>query len=108
MAPESGIGGGAAGLWYRVQAVSADGLGGSADSDYASVLPAALNAARLRRPFIVGWLSRGGGAPLELVTNAGALPAPRSAAGLPAEVAGGIDQPAGETAPGEDLLFPWG
>ncbi len=80
MAAESGIGGGAAGLWYRVQAVSQRSLGGGADGDYASVLPAALNAARHRLPFIAGWLSLGGGAPLELVTNAGPLPAP----GLPA------------------------
>jgi hypothetical protein len=80
MGAESGIGSGAAGLWYRVHAVSAHGLGGTADSDYASVLPSVLNAGRQRRPFIAGWLSRGGGAPLELVTNAGPLPAP----GLPA------------------------
>jgi hypothetical protein len=85
----SGIGGGAAGQWYRVQAVSADCLGGSADRDYASVLPAVLNAARHRRPFIAGWLSRGGGAPLELITNAGPLPAPGSGAG-------------------PEMLFPWG
>ncbi len=74
MGATSGIGGGAAAQWYRVQSVSAACLGGSADRDYASVLPAALNAARHRRPFIAGWLSRGGGAPLELITNAGPLP----------------------------------
>ncbi len=74
MALTSGIGGGAAGLWYRVLAVSAGCLGGSADADYASVLPAVLSAGRHRRPFIAGWLSRGGGAPLELITNAGPLP----------------------------------
>ena len=71
MGETPGIGGRAAGLWYRVQAVGPSSLGGSAESDYASVLPAALNAARHRRPFIAGWLSRGGGAPLELITNAG-------------------------------------
>jgi uncharacterized protein len=49
---------------------------GSAERDYASVLPAALNAAMHRRPFVAGWLSRGGGAPLELITNAGPLPEP--------------------------------
>ena len=75
MGVTSGIGGGAAGLWYRVQAVSAACLGGTAESDYASVLPAALNAARHRRPFIAGWLSRGSGAPLEMITNARPLPA---------------------------------
>jgi uncharacterized protein len=72
-----GIGSGAAGPWYRVQAILADGRqGASAERDYASVLPAVLNAAMHRRPFIAGWLSRGGGAPLELITNAGPLPEP--------------------------------
>jgi uncharacterized protein len=52
------------------------GRGGSAEQDYASVLPAVLNAAMYRRPFVAGWLSRGGGAPLELITNAGPLPEP--------------------------------
>src|ERR1700758_4466383 len=72
----SGIGGSAGALWYRVLAVNARGSGGTAASDYASVLPAALHAARHRRPFIAGWLSRGGGAPLELITTAGPLPEP--------------------------------
>jgi uncharacterized protein len=73
----SGISGGAVGPWYRVQAIMADGRqAGSAERDYASVLPAALNAAMHRRPFVAGWLSRGGGAPLELITNAGPLPEP--------------------------------
>jgi uncharacterized protein len=77
MGATSGIGGGAAGPWYRVQAIMADGRhGGSAERDYASVLPAVLNAALHRRPFVSGWLSRGGGAPLELITNAGPLPEP--------------------------------
>jgi uncharacterized protein len=79
MAGTARIGEGATGPWYRVQAISASSLGGSADRDYASVLPAALNAAAHRRPFIAGWLSRGGGAPLELITNAGPLPAPAAA-----------------------------
>jgi len=52
------------------------GRGGGAEQDYASVLPAVLNAAMYRRPFVAGWLSRGGGAPLELITNAGPLPEP--------------------------------
>src|ERR1700728_1264311 len=77
MGATSGIGSGAAGPWYRVQAILADGRqGASAERDYASVLPAVLNAAMHRRPFIAGWLSRGGGAPLELITNAGPLPEP--------------------------------
>ena len=57
MGESSGIGGSAAGLWYRVVAVNAGSHGGGAAGDYASVLPAALNAARHRRPFIAGWLS---------------------------------------------------
>src|SRR5580658_1195055 len=77
MGATSGIGSGAAGPWYRVQAILADGRqGASAERDYASVLPAVLNAAMHRRPFVAGWLSRGGGAPLELITNAGPLPEP--------------------------------
>src|SRR5258708_22249664 len=77
MGATSGIGGGAAGPWYRVQAMTADGRrGATAERDYASVLPAVLNAALHRRPFVAGWLSRGGGAPLELITNAGPLPEP--------------------------------
>jgi hypothetical protein len=88
-AATSGISGGAAGQWYRVHAISAACLGGTADRDYASVLPAVLNAARNRRPFIAGWLSRGGGAPLELITNAGPLPAAGSGAAT-------------------EMLFPWG
>src|SRR5215469_5149303 len=74
MGPTSGINGGAAGQWYRVQALSSDAVGGSPHVDYAAILPAALNSVRHRRPFIAGWLSRGGGAPLELITNAGPLP----------------------------------
>jgi uncharacterized protein len=126
MGPTSGISGGAAGRWYRVQAVSAACLGGSADRDYASVLPAVLNAARHRRPFIAGWLSRGGGAPLELITNAGPLPPPSRPPreGNPAptddEVTDATSadapdeqeddgQPAGlGPGPGEEMLFPWG
>ena len=120
MAATSGIGGSAPGLWYRVQAVSSGCLGGgSADADYASVLPAALNAARHRKPFIAGWLSRGGGAPLELITNAGPLPAPGGGQATDeAEAASGDDTagagPAttGPPAPGQratvEMLFPWG
>src|SRR5580693_9339377 len=101
MGVESGIGSGAAGLWYRVQAISAHNLRGTADSDYASVLPAIMNAARHRWPFIAGWLSRGGGAPLELITNAGPLPA--SAAGSGDKSTPG----AGQSLPVVDMLFPW-
>jgi helicase HerA-like protein len=95
MVQAAGISGGATGPWYRVQALSANCLGGSADRDYACVLPAALNAIASRRPFIAGWLSRGGGAPLELITNSGPLPSAASALG---------EHPIGP----EELLFPWG
>src|SRR5712691_4147307 len=74
MGETSGISGGTAGPWYRVEAITASCIGGTAERDYASVLPAALNAAMHGRPFVAGWLSRGGGAPLELITNAGPLP----------------------------------
>ena len=73
MSATAGIGGGGSGPWYRVQAITAGSGGGSAERDYATVLPAALNAALHRRPFVAGWLSRGGGAPLELISNAGPL-----------------------------------
>lgn len=74
MSTGAGIGGGAAAPWYRVVAVPDAGLGGTAQRDYAAVLPALLEAANGRRPFVVGWFCRGGGAPLELITNAGPLP----------------------------------
>ncbi|MFC6880038.1 helicase HerA-like domain-containing protein [Actinomadura yumaensis] len=62
-----------------------------------SVLPAALSAARRGEPFVVGWLSRGGGAPLELVTNAGPIGAETRPLG------GGLED--GEA---HGLLFPSG
>jgi uncharacterized protein len=111
MGATAGISGGAAGHWYRVQCVSADCLGGTTDRDYATVLPAILNAARRRRPFIAGWLSRGGGAPLELITNAGPLPAAPQPAGpgqtgdSATDAGGPGDQSGGRM---EELLFPWG
>ncbi|MGO9293941.1 MAG: ATP-binding protein [Streptosporangiaceae bacterium] len=94
MGTTSGIGGGAAGPWYQVQAIMASYLGGTADSDYALVLPAALNAALHGRPFVAGWLCRGGGAPLELITNAGPLPPPA--------VAGAAGGPGSETGADSD------
>jgi uncharacterized protein len=109
MGETSGISGGSTGLWYRVEAVAASSLTSTAAADYASILPAALHAARHRRPFIAGWLSRGGGAPLELVTNAGPLPAARQ----PGEQAG-TEPPTDSAGPGPadadgaEMLFPWG
>ncbi|TDD74568.1 ATP-binding protein, partial [Actinomadura darangshiensis] len=58
------------------QSVLAPQREASAEWDFVSVLPAALSAARLGRPFVVGWLSAGGGAPLELITNAGPIGTP--------------------------------
>ncbi|MGO9503235.1 MAG: ATP-binding protein [Streptosporangiaceae bacterium] len=92
MSVTPGIGGGAAGPWYRVQAITASCLGGSAERDYASVLPAALNAVMHRHPFVAGWLSRGGGAPLELITNAGPLPGPSAPGRAPGQPGGPRDQ----------------
>src|SRR5258708_7584465 len=60
MGVESGIGGGTAGLWYRVQAVSSHCLGGTAGSGYACGLPPVLNGARPRGPVIARRLSGGG------------------------------------------------
>ncbi|MBX6766490.1 MAG: ATP-binding protein, partial [Actinomadura rubrobrunea] len=80
-----------AGPWYRIQAIPAPRRTASAEWDFVSVLPAALSAARRRQPFVVGWLSPGGGAPLELITNAGPVGEPSA--------------PAGET---RGLLFPSG
>jgi uncharacterized protein len=105
MTESPGLGGGAAGPWYLVQAITADmRRGTTAEADYASVLPAALNAALQRRPFVAGWLSRGRGAPLELISNAGPLPEPGEPAG------GDQDDRAGGDGPLQacELLFPWG
>src|SRR5215472_3433310 len=117
MAVSAGIGNGSAALWYRVHAVSAESLGGTAAADYAAVLPAALNAARHRRSFIVGWLSRGRGSPLELITNAGPLSpavpaAPADSAPPDPDGAAGSAEPAGHPGSGAaaavEMLFPWG
>jgi uncharacterized protein len=61
------------GPWHRVLAITASQGAGSPESDFVAVLPAVLSAARRGRPFVAGWLSRGGGAPLELITNAGGV-----------------------------------
>ena len=137
MTSDPGIGAGASAPWYRVVAIPDVSYGGSAERDYASMLPAILDAAQHRRTFVTGWLSRGGGAPLELVTNAGPLPpiaGPRALAGADPAVGGAAPQdrrggrkkddehpygPPGEfrpswpggPAPGperSELLFPWG
>src|SRR6266851_2605322 len=132
MGETSGISGGTAGPWYRVEALTASCIGGTAERDYASVLPAALNAAMHGRPFVAGWLSRGGGAPLELITSAGPLPTaaspvrrgpgrrerdaggphlPQAGRDSPEEWrdrAAGLDRPRGAPGGRHELLFPWG
>ena len=80
------------GPWQRVLAITAQDAAGSPESDFVAVLPAVLSAAERGRPFVAGWLSRGGGAPLELITNAGGV-----AAG-----------PGPGPAPPQGLLFPAG
>ena len=87
MDSDLGIGAGAGARWYRVVAIPDVSYGGSAERDYASVLPALLDAAQNRRTFATGWLSRGAGAPLEMVTNAGPLPSIGAIQGLPAGAA---------------------
>ena len=81
------LGDGRAGPWFRVVSLTAPRAAGSADQDFAGILPAALAAAGRGRPFVAGWLSRGGGSPLELITNAAAAepayPAPAPPPGVP-------------------------
>ncbi|MFI6476332.1 ATP-binding protein [Nonomuraea sp. NPDC050663] len=82
------------GPWYLIQSIAAPSRGSSVEWDFVSILPAVLSAAQRERPFVIGWFSRGSGAPLELVTNAGPLsPHPRRA-----------QRPTGP----EPLLFPGG
>ncbi|MEV5748200.1 ATP-binding protein [Actinoallomurus sp. NPDC052308] len=69
----AGVTGGLKGPWYRIQAILSPAHTASAEWDFVTVLPAVLSAAQSRRPFVVGWMSRGGGAPLQLITNAGPL-----------------------------------
>jgi DNA helicase HerA-like ATPase len=59
------------GPWYRIQAIPTPERVSSAEWDFVTVLPAVLSSAQKHKPFVVGWLSRGEGAPLELITNAG-------------------------------------
>src|SRR5258708_37428405 len=97
MNSDPGIGASPGAPWYRVVAIPDVCYGGTAERDYASVLPALLDAAQSRRPFVAGWLSRGGGAPLELLTNAGPLPsAAAQAPVIGAAAAGGQPPRAGQ------------
>lgn len=60
------------GPWHRIHAIDASGRRPTVEGEFVSVLPAALRARQHGRPFVSAWLSRGGGTPLELVTNASA------------------------------------
>ena len=79
--------------WHRILAITAPAGDDSPESDFVAVLPAVLSAAGSGRAFAVGWLSRGAGAPLELITNTGTLP-------------GAAPEPGSAESPG--LLFPSG
>ena len=78
------------------------------------MLPAAMNAALRGRPLVAGWLSRGGGAPLDLISNAGPLPAARagnldSGWGTAADRAVAPEGARADDGGGSrELLFPWG
>ncbi len=61
-----------AGPWWRILTMTAPDPAGSpasAEDDYAAIHSAAVAAARQGRPLIIAWLSRGDGAPLELITT---------------------------------------
>ncbi|MFI7419615.1 ATP-binding protein [Nonomuraea sp. NPDC049684] len=88
------------GPWYRIQSIAAPSRSSSAEWDFVTVLPAVLSAAQRDRPFVIGWLSRGSGAPLELITNAGPLSPPR-------QPRRATDVPGLPTGP-QPLLFPGG
>jgi DNA helicase HerA-like ATPase len=98
--------------WYRVLAVPAPVRVSSPEWDFAAVLPAVLSAAQRQRPFVAGWLSRGGGTPLELITNAGPLctdqPTPDTGP-LPGRHAAPLPGHPGPAAwPQRGMLFPTG
>jgi helicase HerA-like protein len=66
------LGDDAAGPWFRVVSLTAPRPAGPAEQDFVAILPAALAASGRGRPLVLGWLSRGAGSPLELITNAAA------------------------------------
>ncbi len=92
------LGDGITGPWFRVVSLTAPRPAGSAEQDFIGILPAALVAAVRGRPFVAGWLSRGVGSPLELITNAAAEPAHPAPAPPP-----GLPDPGGQA-----LLYPPG
>lgn len=64
------------GPWHRILAITAGAEAGSPEAGYVAVLPAVLSAAAQGRPFVLGWISPGGGSPLELITNTAGPAAP--------------------------------
>lgn len=72
----TGAGDNLPGPWHRILAITAAAGAASPESDFVAVLPAVLSAAERGQPFVAGWLSRGGGAPLELITNASGIAVP--------------------------------
>jgi uncharacterized protein len=106
------LGEGAAGPWFRVVSLTAPRPAGPAEQDFASILPAALAAAGQGRPLVAGWLCRGAGSPLELITNAAASdpgPPPRPPPpGLPRSQLPARLPPGAALATGQALLYPPG
>ena len=88
-----------AGPWFRVVSLTTPRPAGSAEQDFVGILPAALAAAGRARPFVTGWLSRGAGSPLDLITNAAAAEPPHPAPAPPP----GVSHPGGQA-----LLYPPG
>ena len=83
------------GPWWRILTMTAPDPAcspASAEDDYAAIHSAAVAAARQGRPLVIAWLSRGDGAPLELITTAAPSPAllvrPRAGASVPRHGAG--------------------
>jgi hypothetical protein len=66
----TGTGDNLTGPWHRILAIMASDGADSPESDFVAVLPAVLSAAERGQSFVAGWLSPGGGAPLQLITNA--------------------------------------
>lgn len=86
------------GPWWRVLSMPAADPAGAAEDDYAAVRPAAVAAAAAGRTLAVAWLSRGDGAPLELLTTAAPATAPAAAMASTGPVA--VPVPAGPAALG--------
>ena len=60
-----------AGPWWHVLSTTAPDTAAQAHGDLAAMRPAADDLAMAGRAIVIGWLSRGDGAPLELITTMG-------------------------------------